>query len=186
MPVNPKSLANLKQNRNAKVKKQTAKAQKEILAELDISEEQLQVITPTKELFTPDEQKRFMNFLKLYLRQFSKGSSLEVSDLVAISTLCKNHILEDNILKANKSDPAAAMASIEKLKKENAKLNDQLAATRVSRVDPRAGQDVTVQELVGEYDRMTKEDIRRKIREYEEEEKDYNDKISSSIETLIT
>lgn len=179
---NEKSLQNLKQNRQAmrdKLKEDVSK-----IEEIELNEEELEIIIPTKALFKPEEQKRFMAFLKMYIKQFGKQSELEVSDLVAIATLCKNHILEDRIL-SDAENAAEAIHPIEKLKKENAKLTEQLAATRVQRVDPRAGQDFTVMDLIAEYQTQRREDIDEKIKRYKEEEKDFEDLIKDSPEDMI-
>jgi len=181
---NERSLLNLKQNKKAirdKLKKDIAH---EIGEEIELNEEELEIIIPTKTLFSPEEQKRFMAFLKMYVRQFGKQGELEVSDLVAIATLCKNHILEDKIIKEAEST-ADAMQPVEKLKKENAKLTEQLAATRQQRVDPRAGQDFTVMDLIADYQTQRREDIDEKIRRYKEEEKEFEDLIKTSPEDMI-
>lgn len=182
---NEKSLSNLKQNQNKRIKKLKEEAAQEIAEEVEISEEELEIIIPTKDLFKEKEQKRFIAFLKMYLKQFGGGESkLEVSDLVAIATLCKNHIYEDRIVTEAMST-ADAMQPVEKLKKENAKLIEQLAATRVQRVDPRAGQDFTIMDIIDIYERQEKAAVKERLANDLKEEEYYHDKIATTVSGLL-
>lgn len=181
---NEKSLKNLKQNQDARLKKLKERAAKELSEEVDLDEEQLEIIIPTKALFKEKEQERFISFLKMYLRQFGRDANLEVSDLVAIATLCKNHILEDRII-LEAASTADAMLPVEKLKKENSKLIEQLAATRVQRVDPRAGQDFTIMDVIDIYEREEKASIKQRLESDLKEEEAFKDKISTTVSGLL-
>lgn len=185
MPYNDRSRENLMQYRSKTAKTKTDKLKKEISQEIEIDEEQIEIIIPTKKLFNPEEKTRFLSLLKLYLKQFSKDQKLETSDMVAIATLCKNQILEDKIY-AEADSVADAMPSVERLKKENAKINDQLAANRSQRVDPRSGQDITMSDVLEYYIKQSKEDLEERMREYEAEEGEYNDKIKTTVKDMIT
>jgi hypothetical protein len=185
MAYNEKSRENLLQYRVQKSQSANDKIKKEIAKEVDIDLEQIEIIIPTKKLFNPEEKTRFLSLYKLYLKQFSKDQKLETSDMVAIATLCKNQILEDRIY-AEAETIADAMASVEKLKKENAKINDQLAANRSQRVDPRAGQDITMVDVLDNYLKKSREDLERRMQEYQTEEQEFDGKIKSTVEEMIT
>lgn len=181
---NEKSISNLKQYQRPEERLER-EAKKTAAKYLDyLSDAELEIITPTKTMFDVDEQKRFIGFLDMYLKQFVKVGELETTDLVAIATLCKNHILESRIL--NELPIADAMTPVEKLKKENDRLTEQLAGKRSQRVDPRSNQDFTLQDLLLAYEDKKKEDIEEKKKRFQQEEEKFEGLIKSSFEDMIT
>lgn len=186
---NPRSRENLKQYKSVLEKKRASKITKEIVNEVKISEELLETIIPKKDVFKGNEQERFTLYLKAYIKEYgSKGAELTISDLDDISQLCKNKILEDRLLKEAKSSDvgvADVMAAIDRLKKDNVKLKEQLASTRRDRVDPRAGQVITVMDLLEDYSRGTREGLERKMERYSAEEREFEEKIVTDIERVI-
>jgi hypothetical protein len=187
--MNPNSVKNLKQNRDADSKKLKDATLEELADRLDM-EAVMQVIAPLSEIFKPEEQKRFMAYFKLYIQEFSLSDShLTISDLDDVATLCKNKILEDRLLAASRKEPAGIaeyMPAIDKLKKENKSLKDQLAATRTQRVDPRSGKEITVLDILYEYEQRSRESLDDKLKQYEEEEQEIEGLFSSSIDKMIT
>lgn len=186
---NPRSRENLKQYKSVLDKKRTSKITKEIASEVKISEELLETIIPKKDVFKSNEQERFTLYLKAYIKEYgTKGAELTISDLDDISQLCKNKILEDRLLKEAKTTDigvADVMAAIDRLKKDNVKLKEQLASTRRDRVDPKAGQMVTVMDLLEEYSRGTRESLEKKMEKYSLEEEEFEERIKSDIEDVI-
>jgi hypothetical protein len=156
---NPKSRDNLRQYSADKKKASQSQIMKGLAEEIDFELDPavLEVIIPTDDVFTPKEKLRFLGFLKLYMNEFGKDTIMSISDIDDIAQLCKNKILEDRLLvKVKKNadqDIPDVMSAIDKFKKENAKLKEQLAANRSVRIDPRAARDVTVLDVLYEFDR---------------------------------
>lgn len=183
---NPKSRENLVQYQAPKKKEIEEKYTREIIEETALEEEHLDIIIPKTFFKGIDEQERFMSFLKMYANQFAKTGELETTDVVAIATLCKNHILEDRMLSSNKDEVENVMSAVERLKRENAKLNEQLAATRVQRVDPRANQDVTIMDIISAYEKGERQSMREKMQRDSEPEKMLDGKYNTTVSGLIT
>ena len=156
---NPKSRENLRQyseSKNAQEKDSLIRSITEEV-EIDIPEEMLEVIIPTKKVFSADEQKRFIRLLKFNLKEIAADEKLSFADVQSVAELCKNIILEDRLLADShkKSDPTTLtgiMASVEKLKKRNATLSDSLATNRSARIDPRQGKNITVMDVLYTFD----------------------------------
>jgi len=190
---NPKSKENLIQYSRPKLEKEKEKIKKDIVKDpsIDIDEEMLEIIIPTKSIFSPEESKRFFLMFKLHIKELSENDSkLTVSDMKAVAKLCKNTILEDRLLEvAKKSKDGEAitsmMASIDKLNKDTEKLTEKLATDRKQRIDPRAGKDITVNDILFLVDEERQKGI-DKLRIYKEEEDKIKDKVKSSIEEMIT
>jgi len=188
---NPKSRENLKQYKNVLEKKRGPKSNlsKELKGVINIDEELLDTIIPKNDVFKGNtEKERFTKYLKAYIKEYgSKGAELTISDLDDISQLCKNKILEDRLLKeARITDIGVAdvMASIDRLKKDNVKLKEQLASTRRDRVDPRAGQFITVMDLIEDYSRGAREGFEQKMERYKAEEDEFEKRITTDIEKV--
>jgi hypothetical protein len=192
---NPKSRENLRQYTAPQAEKETKKLLRSISEEIDIDEDLLEVIVPTKKVFSADERKRFLKLIKLHLIELTEhDSKITTSDIQALSMVCKNLIMEDRLLadaqtKA-KADPTAianVMASIDKLKKANEKLSEGLATNRNMRVDPRSGREFTVMDVLYEFDNDRADEYEnRMLDEYEEKEDKVKDLVKSSVEDLIT
>jgi hypothetical protein len=187
---NPKSRENLKQFRQAKEKKQLNKAIKEI-SKSGIDTELLQTIIPVEEIFLPDEVPRFYKYFKHVITELEEEDVVKFWDYEDVAQLCKNKILEDRFLKsAAKVNEEAAAASFltaaEKLKRENAKLKEQLGVFRRERFDPRDHADFTVLDVISIVDREHKEKIKERNDRYEKEEKEISKNIKTSLDELIT
>jgi hypothetical protein len=188
---NPKSRDNLRQYNvtSAKDKKQLVKSIAEEI-EVDIPEEMLEVIIPTKKVFKDkEERERFALLLKLSLKEISSEEKLTFSDIRAMAELCKNTILEDRLLE-NSNSPATlvdVMTPVEKLKKRNATLLDTLATNRSARIDPRQGKDITVMDVLYTFDDEVQEDFQDKLlKRLESEEDKVKGLVKTSNKEMIT
>lgn len=193
---NPKSRDNLRQYNeanNAKDKKELVKSITDEL-EINISEEMLEVIIPTKKVFSKEERERFVLLLKLSLKEISSDEKISFSDIQAMAELCKNIILEDRLLehsqKRAKENPIAivdVMAPVEKLKKRNATLTDSLATNRSARIDPRQGRDITVMDVLYTFDDDVQEDFQEKLmKRLTDEEDKVKGLVRNSNKDMIT
>jgi hypothetical protein len=170
-------------------KKRQEDITKEILGEVEVDEGLLELIVAHKDVCVGNEEKRFMSYVKEYLREYSKkGTELTISDMDDIAQLCLNNIMITRMYKeAKKNDVSVAdvMAAVDRLKKDNVKLKENLASTRKDRVDPRAGQIITVSDLISEYE-QERHSRRGKLEDYMEEEEAVKDQCHTSIDDLIT
>ena len=145
---NPKSRENLRQFQAARQKKDKEEITREILEEVNVDEDLLELIVAAKEVCKDKkEQDRFMSYVKEYLKEYGKkGAELTISDMDDIATLCINNIMITRLYKEAKGPDrsiADVMAAVDRFKKDNVKLKENLASTRKDRVDPKAGQIVT-------------------------------------------
>lgn len=184
---NPRSRDNLRQYQQARNSKIKEDITKEILEEVEIDEDLLAIVVAHKDVCKgKSEEDRFLNYVKEYLKEYSKkGTELTISDMDDLAQLCLNNIVMTRMYKEHKDDVQEVMAAIDRLKKDNIKLKENLASTRRDRVDPRAGQTVTVMDLLTEYeqDRALR---RRKLEDYAAEEEEVKDQCHTSVENLIT
>jgi hypothetical protein len=182
---NPRSRDNLRQYQLATTKKAKEDIARGILEDVPIDENLLGIIIAHKEICkNKKEEERFLDYIKEYLKEYSKkGTELTISDMDDIATLCMNNILITRMLKAD--NVAEVMAPVERLKKDNIKLKENLASTRKDRVDPRAGEQITVSDLLLEYEK--EQSVRRKkLEQYRIEEEAIKDQCHTSVEDLIT
>jgi hypothetical protein len=193
---NPKSRENLRQYNQGKKEAEQAKMIKAITAEVDIEipAEMLEVIIPTKKVFSNEETKRFLQLLKLHLKEISSDDKITFADIQNVAELCKNIIMEDRLLadaqtKA-KEDPTAivnVMASIDKLKKRNQSLSESLATNRSVRIDPRAGRNLTVMDVLYTFDDEVQEEYQDKLlAKLDKEEKEVEGLARTTTKDMIT
>jgi hypothetical protein len=193
---NPKSRANLRQYSQGKQSAEQAKMIKAITTEIEIEipPEMLEVIIPTKKVFSNDETKRFLQLLKLHLKELSNDDKITFADIQNVAELCKNIIMEDRLLadaqtkaKANPTAIVDVMATIDKLKKRNQSLSDSLATNRNVRIDPKAGGNITILDLLEAYEVGETASIAEKlaIMEKEEAEEAGPDKYQTTVDGMI-
>lgn len=193
---NPKSRENLRQYSEAKNAQEKDSLIRSITEEVDleIPEEMLEVIIPTKKVFSHEEQKRFIRLLKFNLKEIAADEKISFADIQSVAELCKNIILEDRLLadsqKKAKEDPIAivgVMATVEKLKKRNATLTETLATNRSARIDPRQGKNITVLDVLYTFDNEVQEDFQEKLlAKLIQQEKEVEGLVRTTNEDMIT
>jgi hypothetical protein len=170
---NPKSRENLKQYRLPKLKEMQDKTLSGVAEKFEFDKEVIETIIPVSKIFTTDEAVRFWKYFDLYLSEFAAEGNLTISDFDDIAKLCKNAILEHRLLKSKKRDTEVAdiMNALDKINKENQILKKQLAATRDQRFDPRSGNDITILDVIYEYEKRGGGiSFEERIKEFEQEE----------------
>jgi hypothetical protein len=193
---NPKSRENLRQYSQGKQSAEQAKMIKAITTEIEIEipPEMLEVIIPTKKVFSNEETKRFLQLLKLHLKELSNDDKITFADIQSVAELCRNIIMADRLLADSqtraKEDPTAivnVMASIDKLNKRNKDLSDSLATNRNVRIDPKAGGNITILDLLEAYEVGETASIAEKlaIMEKEEAEEAGPDKYQTTVDGMI-
>lgn len=113
---------------------------------------------PVYDVMDEEEQDIYYRILQMYLEDFDR-ESLSAIDIDGILTLAMNRVLEKRIYKnmhKHPSDTAELMPSIEKLQKQNEKIKESLGQRRKDRIDPRAGGEITILDIVNSFDEARK------------------------------
>jgi hypothetical protein len=193
---NPKSRENLRQYSHGKQLTEQAKMIQAITTEIEIEipAEMLEVIIPTKKVFSAEEKKRFLQLIKLHLKELSNDDKITFADIQNVAELCKNIIMADRLLAdaqdRSKEEPRAlvdVMASVDKLNKRNKDLSESLATNRSVRIDPRAGRNLTVMDVLYTFDDEVQEDYQDKLlTKLAKEEKEVEGLAKSTTRDMIT
>jgi len=146
----------------------------EIVRGRKLSHELVKKLIPERGVFTAEEKRRFTGIVVQYLSDF-KNEEPTASDADDIFEIAKSDILEMRILKITKNDPAAMIASnqaMEKIYKRKQTAKESLSARRVDRKDDRNAREITIVDLVVNYDnkqkQLEKERVARLLRETKE------------------
>jgi hypothetical protein len=142
----------------------TTQAQ-EIVRGRKLSPELVKKLIPEREVFTAGEKRRFTGIVVQYLSDF-KNEEPTASDADDIFEIAKSDILEMRILKATKNDPAAMIHSnqaLEKIYKRKQSAKENLAARRTDRKDDRASREVSIVDLVVNYDSEQKQREKERV-----------------------
>lgn len=143
------------------------------------AKELLKDVIPVNEMFSKDELPIYENLIDVYLKDFDE-SELTSSDIDDIMTLATNKIIEIRLLKASRGNAESHLdysTSLEKLRRHNDKIKDNLAARRKDRVDltPKG---FSIVDLAVAYDDNKKMELERKARKLKREQ----DKILADID----
>ncbi len=126
----------------------------EIVRGRKLSPDMVKKLIPERDVFTAAEKRRFTGIVVQYLSDF-KNEEPTATDADDIFEIAKSDILEMRILKATKNDPAAMIHSnqaLEKIYKRKQSAKENLAARRTDRKDDRHSRDITIVDLVVNYD----------------------------------
>jgi len=142
--------------------------------------EMLKGVIPIDDIFEEDEKKIYNTLVEVYLKDFDV-EDLTSGDIDDIMSLAMNRVLEIRLLKTSKGDPDKqidASTAIEKLRKQNDKIKDNLSSRRKDRINPNEYKGFSIVDLAIAYEEDKKSDMLKKaLRNKKEEEKtleDYN------------
>ena len=140
-------------------------------------------IIPIDEIFLPDEASIYHDFVDVYLADFDQ-EDLTSGDMDDIMDLAKNRVLEFRLLRTSRDDTDRQVdisAALEKIRKENKVLKENLATRRKDRINPNEFKGFSIVDLAVAFDEKKKlklqEQIRKNIEEEEailESRKDYS------------
>ncbi len=135
--------------------------------------ELLQRYIPAADIFDDDEKRMYEGLVGIYLRDFDE-SQLTANDMDDIMSIAMNRVLEIRLLKLSKEDPTMqidASTAIERLRKQTEKLKDNnLAARRKDRIDPKKFGGFSIVDLAVAFDREKKEEALSRVASLEREE----------------
>ena len=155
----------------------------EIVRGRKLSPEMVKKLIPERGVFTTEEKRRFTGIVVQYLTDF-KNEEPTASDADDIFEIAKADILEGRILKATKNDPAALIHSnqaLEKIYKRKQSAKENLAARRTDRKDDRHARELTIVDLVVNYDNEQKQLEKQRVERLLEENKETDEKLKKVI-----
>ncbi|KKM87816.1 hypothetical protein LCGC14_1265150 [marine sediment metagenome] len=155
----------------------------EIVRGRKLSPEMVKKLIPERGVFTAEEKRRFTGIVVQYLSDF-KNEEPTASDADDIFEIAKSDILEMRILKATKNDTAAMIHSnqaFEKIYKRKQSAKENLAARRTDRKDDRNAREITIVDLVVNYDNEQKQLEKQRVERLLEENKKTDEKLKKVI-----
>lgn len=132
----------------------------------------LKDIIPLKDIFDESELPIYESLVDIYLADFDP-EDMSSGDMDDIMSLAMNRVLEIRLLKTSKGDPDRQLdisASVEKIRKQNDKLRENLSSRRKDRVNPNEYKGFSIVDLAVAFDNERKTKLADKVRELELEE----------------
>lgn len=136
------------------------------------AKEMLKGIIPINDLFNDDELPIYESLVDVYLNDFDE-EDLTAGDMDDIMSLAMNRVLEIRLLKSSKDVPEKHLdvsSSIEKLRKENQKLKENLSSRRRDRINPNELKGFSIVDLAVAFDEEQREKLREKETKLRDEE----------------
>ena len=129
-------------------------------------------LIPIDEIFTAPEASIYHDFVDVYLADFDK-EDLTSGDMDDIMDLAKNRVLEFRLLKTSRDDTNRQIdisAALEKIRKENKVLKENLATRRKDRINPNEFKGFSIVDLAVAFDEKKKQKLQEQIRKNKVEE----------------
>lgn len=130
-------------------------------------------LIPIDEIFTEPEAAIYHDFVDVYLADFDR-EDLTSGDMDDIMDLAKNRVLEFRLLKTSRDDADRQVdisAALEKIRKENKVLKENLATRRKDRINPNELKGFSIIDLAVAFDESKKQKLQEQIRKNIVEEK---------------
>ena len=130
-------------------------------------------LIPIDEIFNKDEAAIYHDFVNVYLADFDKDD-LTSGDMDDIMDLAKNRVLEFRLLRTSRDDADRQVdisAALEKIRKENKVLKENLATRRKDRINPNEFKGFSIVDLAVSFDEEKKLKLKEQIRKNKMEEK---------------
>ena len=133
----------------------------------------LKSVVPVNDLYTDEELKLYNNLIDVYLLDFDEDE-LTSSDMDDIIDLAKNRVIEIRLLKTSKESPDRQIdisAALDKLRKQNDKIKENLSSRRKDRIDPNKYKGFSIVDLAVAFDDERKFKLQEKTQKLLEKEK---------------
>jgi len=156
----------------------------EITSGRKLSPELIKKLMPQRGVFTAAEKKRFQGIVIQFLADF-KNEEPTAADVDDIFEIAKSDVMEMRLLQATKNDPQAHIAvsqSLEKIYKRKQSAKENLSSRRVDRKDVRSDLDVTIVDLIVQYDRGQRNIQQEKIAALLQEVDETSEKLKKVLE----
>jgi hypothetical protein len=129
-------------------------------------------LIPIEEIFNDAEASIYRDFVAVYLADFD-DEDLTAGDMDDIMDLAKNRVLEFRLLKTSRDDADRQVdisAALEKIRKENKVLKENLASRRKDRINPNELKGFSIVDLAVAFDEDKKHKLQEQIRKNKLEE----------------
>lgn len=129
-------------------------------------------IIPVDEIFNTDEAALYHDLVDVYMNDFD-DDDLTSGDMDDVMDLAKNRVLEFRLLKTSKDDADRQVdisTALEKIRKENKVLKENLANRRKDRINPNEFKGFSIVDLAVAFDEEKKFKLREQIRKNKKEE----------------
>lgn len=138
------------------------------------AKELLKGVIPIDDIFVPEEKIIYEALVDVYLKDF-EADDLTASDIDDIMSLAMNRVLEIRLLKTTKDDPDRQLDisnAIEKMRKQNEKIKENLSSRRKDRINPHEHKGFSIVDLAVAFEESKKRDLKEKISLQVAEEKE--------------
>jgi hypothetical protein len=136
------------------------------------AKEMLKEVIPIDDIFDPDEKKIYESLVDIYLYDFDKDD-LTSSDMDDVMSLAMNRVLEIRLLKGSKGEAEKHLDisnAIEKLRKQNDKIKDNLSSRRKDRINPNEYKGFSIVDLAVAFEHSKKKALLEKGKRDKKEE----------------
>jgi hypothetical protein len=134
--------------------------------------EMLKEIIPIDDIFNEDEKNIYESLVDIYMKDFDK-EDLTSSDMDDVMSLAMNRVLEIRLLKTGKDNTDKqidASTAIEKLRKQNDKIKDNLLSRRKDRINPHEYKGFSIVDLAVAFDKKKKSSMLERALSNKQEE----------------
>jgi len=130
-------------------------------------------LLPVDKLFEKEELDIYNNLLEVYLYDFEEDE-LSSNDMDDIMNLAINRVMEFRLLQGSKDNIDKHLdtsSAIEKIRKHNNSIKENLSARRKDRIDPNKYDDFTIVDLAVSFDDNKKKQLEERDKKLFEDEK---------------
>lgn len=138
------------------------------------AKELLKGVIPIDDIFVPEEKIIYEALVDVYLKDFD-ADDLTASDIDDIMSLAMNRVLEIRLLKTTKDDPDRQLDisnAIEKMRKQNEKIKENLSSRRKDRINPHEHKGFSIVDLAVAFEESKKKNLKEKVSLQMAEEKE--------------
>jgi len=138
------------------------------------AKELLKGIIPIDDIFEPEEKKIYESLVDIYLKDFD-ADDLTASDIDDIMSLSMNRVLEIRLLKTTKTNADKQLDisnAIEKMRKQNEKIKENLSSRRKDRINPHEHKGFSIVDLAVAFEESKKKELVQKVDEQKIEEEE--------------
>ncbi len=142
------------------------------------AKELLKGIIPVDEIFDEDEIPMYHALIDIYLKDF-ESEDISSGDMDDIMSLATNKVLEIRLLKSSKGNAEKHLDisnAVEKLRKQNDKVKENLSTRRKDRIDPGRIKGMSIVDLAVAFEDDKKRELQDRIERLSVGEEEASDK----------
>ncbi len=142
------------------------------------AKELLKGIIPVEDIFDEGEVPMYHALIDIYLKDFD-NEDISSGDMDDIMSLATNKVLEIRLLKSSKGNAEKHLdisAAVEKLRKQNDKVKENLSTRRKDRIDPGRIKGMSIVDLAVAFEDDKKMELQDRIERLSREEEEASEK----------